>query len=143
MSCDLKSINIKKLTMANLTYIMPCFIVADLNNSVSFYIDKLGFKIRYMGPDESPYWAIVGRENISIMLKVVAPEIRPIPNRSRHEWAPTDAYISAADPDKLFEEYRSHGVRFSKPIHDNSDNLRGFEIEDADGYVLFFGKPNL
>jgi catechol 2,3-dioxygenase-like lactoylglutathione lyase family enzyme len=128
--------------MTNLTYVMPCFIITDLKISVSFYVDKLGFEIRYIGPDENPYWAIVGRDNISIMLKAVAPDIKPIPNRTRHEWAPSDAYISAAEPDTLFEEYHSNGVAFSKPIHDNSDNLRGFEIEDADGYILFFGRPN-
>jgi len=32
-------------------------------------------------------------------------------------------------------------VPFRKPLHTNSDNLKGFEIEDADGYVLFFGRP--
>lgn len=127
--------------MKNLTYIMPCFIIGELKISVSFYVDKLGFEIRYMGPDEDPYWAIVGRDNISIMLKAVAPEIKPIPNRTRHEWAPTDAYISVAEPDALFEEYRSRGVTFSTPIHDNSDSIRGFEIKDADGYLLFFGRP--
>jgi len=129
--------------MANLTYIMPCFIISDLNASVSFYVDKLGFEILYEGPDENPYWTIVGRDNISIMLKAVAPEIKPIPNRTRHEWAPWDAYISTADPDMLFEEYRSNGVAFRQPMQNNSDDLRGFEIEDADGYVLFFGRPNL
>jgi hypothetical protein len=45
--------------MTNLTYIMPCFIIADLKISVSLYVDKLGFEIRYIGPDENPYWAIV------------------------------------------------------------------------------------
>ena len=128
--------------MTNLTYIMPCFIVTDLTTSVSFYVDKLRFEVLYIGPDEDPYWAIVGRDNISIMLKAVAADIKPIPNRTRHEWAPSDAYISTVEPDKLFEEYRSNGVAFSKPIHDNSDDLRGFEIEDADGYILFFGRPN-
>lgn len=123
--------------MTNLTYIMPCFIIADLKISVSFYSDKLGFEVRYMGPDGDPYWAIVGRDNISIMLKAVAADIRPIPNRTRHDYSPTDAYISAADPDGLFEEYRAMGVTFSKPLQDNSDNIRGFEIEDADGYSLF------
>jgi catechol 2,3-dioxygenase-like lactoylglutathione lyase family enzyme len=121
---------------------MPFFIVESLEASVSFYTDKLGFEIRYIGPDEDPYWAIVGRDNISIMLKAIAPDIKPIPNHTRHEWAAWDAYISAAEPDALFEEYRSKGVAFNKPIHDNSDNLRGFEIKDADGYVLFFGRPN-
>jgi catechol 2,3-dioxygenase-like lactoylglutathione lyase family enzyme len=128
--------------MTNLSYIMPCFIVTDLKTSVSFYVDKLGFKIRYIGPDENPYWAIVGRDEISIMLKAVALEIKPIPNRSRHEWAPTDAYISSADPDKLFQEYRARGISFKTPLQNNSDGLRGFEVEDADGYLLFFGRPN-
>ena len=122
---------------------MPCFIIADLKISVSFYVDKLGFEILYEGPGDNPYWTMVGRDNISIMLKAVAPEIKPIPNRTRHEWAPWDAYISTADPDTLFEEYRSNGVAFRQPIQNNSDDLRGFEIEDADGYVLFFGRPNL
>ncbi len=129
--------------MTNLTYISPFFIVADLKISVSFYVDKLGFEIRHIGPDDEPYWAIVGRDNISIMLKAIAADIKPIPNHTRHEWAPWDAYIYTAEPDTLFNEYRSNEVAFTKPIQDNSDNLRGFEIKDADGYILFFGRPNL
>jgi catechol 2,3-dioxygenase-like lactoylglutathione lyase family enzyme len=128
--------------MTNLTYISPFFIVTSLKISVSFYVDKLGFEIRYIGPDDDPYWAIVGRDNISIMLKGIAPDVKPVPNHTRHEWAPWDAYISTSEPDALFEEYRSNAVSFKKPIHETSDNLRGFEIEDADGYVLFFGRPN-
>jgi len=128
--------------MANLTHIWPFFIVANLKTSVSFYVDKLGFEVRYTGPDDGPYWAIVGQDNVSIMLKTITPDIKPIPNHTRHEWAAWDAYISTPEPDKLFDEYRSHDVSFKKPIQDNSDNLRGFELEDADGYVLFFGRPN-
>ena len=128
--------------MTNLTFISPFFIVSNIKISVSFYTDKLGFQIRYIGPDDDPYWAIVGRDNISIMLKAIAPDIKPVPNHTRHEWARWDAYISTKEPDALFEEYRSNGVAFIKPIHYNTDNLRGFEIEDADGYVLFFGRPN-
>ncbi|MBS1577042.1 MAG: hypothetical protein JST09_17220 [Bacteroidetes bacterium] len=129
--------------MANLTQIWPFFIVANLHNSVSFYVNKLGFEARHIGPDDDPYWAIVGRDNISIMLKAITPAVQPIPNHTRHEWAAWDAYIFTAEPDQLFTEYRSNNLAFRKPLHNNSDNLRGFEIEDADGYVLFFGKPDL
>jgi catechol 2,3-dioxygenase-like lactoylglutathione lyase family enzyme len=128
--------------MPNLDFIMPFFIIADLKISVSFYVDKLGFQIRYIGPDEDPYWAIVGRDNISIMLKAISPEIKPVPNHSRHEWASWDAYISMEEPDQLAEEFLAKDVSFHKPLQNNSDNLRGFEIMDADGYVLFFGCPN-
>jgi catechol 2,3-dioxygenase-like lactoylglutathione lyase family enzyme len=129
--------------MTNLSQIWPFFIVADLKISMAFYTDKLGFEIRHIGPDDDPYWAIVGRDNISLMLKAIAPEIKPVPNHTRHEWAPWDAYIATADPDTLFEEYRSNEVPFGKSLHVNSDNLKGFEVEDADGYVLFFGRPDL
>lgn len=129
--------------MTNLSHIWPFFIVSHLKTSVSFYVEKLGFEIRFMGPDNDPIWAIVGRDNISIMLKAIAPDVKPIPNSSRHEWAPWDAYISTPEPEQLFEEYRARNVSFHKPLHDNSDNLKGFEVKDADGYVLFFGRPNL
>jgi catechol 2,3-dioxygenase-like lactoylglutathione lyase family enzyme len=106
--------------MSNLTYISPCFIVTSLKTSVSFYVDKLGFEVRHIGPDDHPFW---------------------IPNHTRHEWARWDAYISTAEPDWLFEEYRSGGIAFRQPIQDDGDGLRGFEVADADGYVLFFGRP--
>lgn len=127
--------------MSKLNFITPFFIVSNLKDSVAFYVDKLGFEIWYTGPDDDPYWAMVGRGPVSIMLKVIADDIKPVPNHTRHEWAPWDAYISVEDPDALFEEFSSAGVSFKKPIHDNSDGLRGFEVTDADGYVLFFGKP--
>jgi len=128
--------------MSNLTSIWPFFIVSRLKDSVSFYINKLGFEVRYTGPDDDPYWAIVGREKISIMLKEIAGDIKPIPNHTRHEWARWDAFISTADPDALFEEYSSGGVTFHQSIRDDEDGLRGFEVIDTDNYVLFFGRPN-
>lgn len=127
--------------MANLSFISPFFIVADLKASVAFYVDKLGFEIRYMGPDDDPFWAMIGRDNITIMLKAIADDIKSIPNHTRHEWARWDAYISTNDPDALFEEYNSVGITFHQPLKNDGDGLRGFEVADADGYVLFFGRP--
>lgn len=128
--------------MANLTYISPSFIVLNIKTSIAFYVNKLGFEVRYIATDDDPFFAIVGRDNISIFLKAIASDVNPIPNHTRHKWARWDAYISAADPDTLFEEYRSSGVEFRRPIQDDDDGLRGFEVADADGYVLFFGRPN-
>jgi catechol 2,3-dioxygenase-like lactoylglutathione lyase family enzyme len=127
--------------MSNLASIFPFFIVADLKSAVSFYTGKLGFKVQYTGPDDDPYWAIVGRDDISIMLKKITDDIKPVPNHTLHEWAPWDAYVYVSDPDSLFEEYRTNGVTFRQPLKDDNDNLRGFEVMDADGYVLFFGRP--
>jgi len=127
--------------MANLNFISPFFIVSDVNDSVSFYVDKLGFEVIYIGPEGDPFYAMVGRDHISIMLKAIAKGIKPIPNYTRHEWARWDAYISTEDPDALFEEYSSAGVTFRRPLRDDEDGLHGFEVCDVNGYVLFFGRP--
>ena len=42
------------------------------------------------------------------------------------------------DPDTLFEEFSRRGVSFVKTLSFIDDGLWGFEITDADGYVLAF-----
>jgi hypothetical protein len=49
-----------------------------------------------------------------------------------------DAYLNVPDPDALAAEFSSRGVAFFEPLKDGDDS-RGFEIKDADGYLLFFG----
>jgi hypothetical protein len=63
-----------------------------------------------------------------------------MPNSERHPDARWDAYVYAPDPDKLYAEFSRNGAAFI-PIKDTHDGLRGFEIKDPDGYVLFFGRP--
>jgi catechol 2,3-dioxygenase-like lactoylglutathione lyase family enzyme len=92
--------------MSNLTYIAPFFIVANFKTSISYYTDKLGFNVWYIGPGETPFFAIVGRDQISIMLKEIVADIRSVPNHTRHQRARWDAYISTAEPDTFFEEYQ-------------------------------------
>jgi catechol 2,3-dioxygenase-like lactoylglutathione lyase family enzyme len=127
--------------MTDLNFISPFFIVDNLKTSVDFYVGQLGFEVWHIGPEDSPFWAMIGRGPVSIFLKAIAPDIKPVPNHTRHEWARWDAYIGVPEPDALFEEFQSRGVDFQQPIRNNGDGLRGFEVTDADGYVLFFGRP--
>jgi hypothetical protein len=41
----------------------------------------------------------------------------------------------------LAAEYDASGVSFSSGLQDTHDGLRGFEVIDPDGHVLFFGRP--
>ena len=74
-----------------------------------------------------------------LMLKDVG--VEPLPNSHRNPNARWDAYVYVPDPDALAAEFNSREVRFSKALMDTSDGLRGFEVTDTDGYVLFFGRP--
>lgn len=69
---------------------------------------------------------------------------RPVPNHTgdiKKGIARWDAYVYVPDPDALAAEFASRGVEFSEPLKDTHDGLRGFKLKDADGYILFFGRP--
>ena len=124
----------------NLVSISPFFIVKDLQTSIAFYRERLGFDVDFQGPEGDVYYAGVSRDGIGIMLKTILPDVLPCPNHTRHPWARWDAYIYTLDPDTLYEEFRQRGVSFVKPLSYIDDGLWGFEITDADGYVLAFFK---
>jgi catechol 2,3-dioxygenase-like lactoylglutathione lyase family enzyme len=122
----------------NLASINPFFIVADLQASIRHYVERLGFQVDFEGPDGDPYYGRVSRDGIGILLKGILPEVLPCPNRSRHEWARWDACIYTLDPDALFEELRERGASFVTGLSFIDQGLWGFEVTDADGYVLAF-----
>ena len=117
----------------------PFFIVSDVPKTIAFYADKLGFETSYRQPAKAPFFAIVQRDGAMLFIK--AGEAFPLPNPKRDPQMRWDAYCYAPDPDALAAEYAERGAPFSNPLKDTTDGLRGFEITDPDGYVLFFGHP--
>ncbi len=105
------------MTAPAITGIAPFFIVRDVPAALAFYRDRLGFEITFQGPEpDDIFFGIVQR----------------------------DAYLHVPDPDALAAEFASRQVEFFRTIEDSEngdDGLRGFELKDLDGYVLFFGRP--
>ena len=131
------------MTNREISGIAPFFIVNNVPQTLAFYRDRLGFKITFEGPQPNDiFFGIVQRGAAMIMFKDVG--VAPVPNYTRDvkkgiaRW---DAYLSVPDPDALAAEFSSCNVEFSEPVKDTDDGLRGFELKDADGYVLFFGRP--
>jgi catechol 2,3-dioxygenase-like lactoylglutathione lyase family enzyme len=126
------------------TAISPFFIVSHVEQTIAFYRDQLGFEIRFQQPERKPFFAIIGRDGAQIFVKSEK-GVAPLPNSKRHPHLRWDAYIYAPDPDALAAEFAGRfsdaGSGFSVPLNDTHDGLRGFEISDPDGYVLFFGRP--
>ena len=121
-----------------LASICPFFIVQDLQTSISHYVERLGFELDFQGPPGDVYYGQVSRDGIGIMLKAILPDVLPIPTHTRHEWARWDACIYTPDPDTLFDEFKHRGASFVKELSFIDDGLWGFEISDADGYVIAF-----
>jgi catechol 2,3-dioxygenase-like lactoylglutathione lyase family enzyme len=92
----------------NLAAIRPSFIVKDLQTSIAYYRERLGFQLDFQGPDEGAFWAGVSRDGIGM------------------------------DPDALFDEFSRRGASFVKTLSFVEAGLWGFAIADADGYRLLF-----
>jgi catechol 2,3-dioxygenase-like lactoylglutathione lyase family enzyme len=128
------------MTRPTIQAISPSFIVSNVDQTIAFYRDKLGFETRFQQPDRDPFFAIIGRDGAQIFIKAER-DILPVPNSTRHRHLRLDAFVYVQDPDALAAEFAASGAAFSVPLKDTSDGLRGFEICDPDGYVLFFGRP--
>jgi catechol 2,3-dioxygenase-like lactoylglutathione lyase family enzyme len=131
------------MTRAEIWGISPFFIVNDVPSSLAFYRDSLGFEITFEGPEpDDIFFGIVRRDRAQIMFKAVG--VTPVPNYTRdigQGIARWDAFVSVEDPDALAAEFASRTVEFFEPLKDTDDGLRGFEVRDVDGYLLFFGRP--
>ena len=132
------------MTKTEISGIAPFFIVKNVPVALSFYRDRLGFDITFQGPsDDDIFFGIVRRGAAMIIMKAIG--VDPVPNYTRDikkgiaRW---DAYLHVPDTDALAEEFLLRNVEFFLPLNErySDDGLRGFEVKDADGYLLFFGR---
>jgi len=131
------------MTKQEISGIAPLLIVRNVPATLAYYRDRLGFDITFQGPEpDDIFFGIVQRGGAMIMFKEVG--VEPVPNYTRdikQGIARWDAYLHVHDPDALAAEFASRGVDFFEPLTDTGDGLRGFEVQDLNGYVLFFGRP--
>jgi catechol 2,3-dioxygenase-like lactoylglutathione lyase family enzyme len=135
------------VTRPTITGASPFFIVADVPATLSFYRDMLGFEVTFRGPEpDDEFFGIVRRDGAMIMFKALGVfsdgkevAVEPVPNYKRKPAFCWDAYFDVPDPDALAAEFAARGVSFAVPLGTGDDGLRGFVIEDIDGYGLYFG----
>ena len=62
----------------NLASMRPCFIVKDLQASITHYRERLGFQLDFEGPDDGPFWAGVSRDRIASCSRPWRQTCRPV-----------------------------------------------------------------
>ena len=119
-------------TPSRLKSMSPQFLVADLQRSLEFYTDKLGFEVdfQYEG-----FYAGVRRDGHSIHLKMGEPSPDERANRRRNEHL--DILFSVEGLDRLHHELGEQAVEVTLPPRDMPYG-REFYIADPDGYILGF-----
>lgn len=59
------------------------FIVSHVNGTMSFYTGEPGFKSSYKGPEEDPFFAIVGPTGLRLLSRPAKPRRSPAPTAIR------------------------------------------------------------
>ena len=85
------------MTRATIDSVAPFFIARDVERSLEFYRDKLGFTVVFQEvepPQRLPFFAIVSRDSAMLFLKGSG---EAVPNAKRYAWARFDAYFLVPD----------------------------------------------
>ena len=115
--------------------IAPQFLVDDLQRSLSYYRDELGFDVDFV---YESFYAAVSRDGASIHLKCAPKSVDDRVHRKSNEHL--DAYIDVSDAESLFREISSGNAVVTKTLEQRPWQCRDFYVEDLDGYILCFSE---
>jgi catechol 2,3-dioxygenase-like lactoylglutathione lyase family enzyme len=114
----------------------PLFVVADLQRSLDFYCQKLGFKEPNVW-GEPPCFAMLNRDGFELMLSVAEDATHIRPNGPNKVW---DMYIRLHDIATEIAALQTGGVVLDRGPTDMFYYMREIEIIDPDGYRICIGQ---
>lgn len=124
-------------TAANIKQAVPFFLVSDIEVSVRFYVDGLGFEMTHKWtPEGKLRWCWLARGGAALMLQEFWRE-------GQHANAPTEKLgvgvsicFICEDALALYREFTARGLPASEPFVGNGMWVTG--LTDPDGYRLDF-----
>jgi len=132
--------NQQEKTKANVKQAVPFFGVSDIERSVRYYVDGLGFNIRYKWIDEGKLrWCWLQIDDAALMLQEFWKE-------GQHAYVPLEKLgvgvsvcFMCEDALVFYNEIVSKNVEASEPFVGNNMWVTG--LTDPDGYKLYFESP--
>ena len=124
---------LKKLT--------PNLIVSNVERSLAFYCDVLGFTRTHAVPGQSPFvFAGVLSGAVEIFLNAPGPATEEYPALAGKPLGGTlTLFIEVAGIEKAYEELTSK-VNVTMPLEKKWYGVTEFAFEDPDGYVITFAE---
>jgi lactoylglutathione lyase len=138
-----KILNLKQMrTMdpkqnTNIQLAVPFFGVSDMDASLRFYIDGLGFSIeKKWEPRGTIEWCWIRRDAVALMLQ--EPNHNAVDDKDQKKIKGTGVSIcfQCADALILYHEFSARGITMNEPFVGN--NMWVVNIKDPDGYNIQF-----
>jgi lactoylglutathione lyase len=129
---------------ANVKQAVPFFMVTNMEASLRFYVEGLGFEMKRWWipdrpqdrPDGRIHWCWLERGGAALMLQDYLPENRPKESLGKG----VSIAFQCEDAPALYRELRSRGIQTRKrPFVGN--RLWVVSLVDPDGYGLEFASP--
>jgi uncharacterized glyoxalase superfamily protein PhnB len=115
----------------------PLLAVSDIQRSVEYYRDRLGFALTGQAENEGKlFWCSMERGGSAIMLQQAEDEDGPAEGRGRG----ISFYFDCDDADVVYAELTSRGLHLSPPTIAYY-GMKQVVVPEPDGYYLCFESP--
>jgi len=127
--------------MPHLTKLTPNLVVADVERSLAFYRDVLGFSVVTTVPETAPYvFAIVASGDVQINLNAPEPAIAEYPAFAGRPIGGTLTLFIDVDDVRAAHEALQGTVSIVMPLITQWYGLTEFAFTDPDGYILTYAQ---
>lgn len=125
--------------MPAITKLTPNLMVEDVDRTVDFYRDVLGFTLAATAPEERPFdWAMVSSGSAELMFQSRASLGGEVPAlRDRKIGGALTLYVEVDDVEALYERIKDR-LPIVVDMHDTFYGAREFAAQDCNGYILGF-----
>ena len=106
--------------------------VKNLEESEDFFVDKLGFEVRFRVEG----WVFLSLQSFHVMIGHCADDYSASETNNHSYFA----YVNCEGIDELFEEYKKRQVEFTQEVSDKPWGLREFGIRTPEGHRIMFGQ---
>ena len=127
--------------MPHFNKLTPNLLVTNVERSLAFYVDVLGFERGMTVPEHSPYvFASVTSGAVEIFFNDAATAIKEYPAFAAKPLGATGTmYIEVDGVDALHDRLKA-AMKIAMPLVTQFYGMREFAIEDPDGYVITFAE---
>ncbi len=121
--------------------VTPNLVVADLDRSLAFYRDVLGFTVVTTVPDQVPFvFAWMQRDTVNVFVNSEASARMKASAGTNGLFITLQAGDVASGVDALFAAVKDRAP-VTMELVDQFYGMREFAIKDPDGYMVIFAQP--